>query len=174
MKNEAIDVLMTRRSVRKFKSEQITDSDLKTVLDAGTFAPTARNMQRPFLVAVQGKTRDAVSALNAKVAGMASGDPYYGAPTIVLVLAPDDQFGALDAAAVTTNMVNAAFACGLGSCWIHRAGMMFKTEEGKAMLRAWGLDDNLTGFCSIALGYADCENPVAPPRKEGYYRIVKE
>ena len=173
MKKEAIEVLMDRRSVRKYKAEQITDEELKTVLDAGTYAPTARNMQRPFIVAVQGETRDAVSALNARVSGMNGGDPYYGAPTILLILAPDDQFGALDSAAVTTNMVNAAYACGLGSCWIHRAGLMFADAEGKAMLRAWGLDENLVGYCSIALGYADCDNPVAPPRKEGYYRIIR-
>lgn len=173
MKHEAIEVLMNRRSVRKFKPEQITDADLQTVLDAGTYAPTAKNEQRPFIVAVQDKaTRDAVAALNAKVGGF-PGDPYYGAPTIILVLAPEDQFGPLDTSAVETNMLNAAFACGLGSCWIHRAHQMFETDEGKAMLRQWGLDESLSGFCSIALGYADCETPKPSPRKENYYRIIK-
>ena len=172
MKNEAIEVLMNRRSVRKFKPEQITDEELKIVLDAGTMGPTARGLQRPFIVAVQGAARDAVSALNAKV-GNSKNDPYYGAPTIILVLAPDDQFGPLDASSLETNMLNAAYACGLGSCWIHRAHQMFETEEGKAMLREWGLDDTLAGFCSIALGYADCENPAPKERKEGYYRIIK-
>ncbi len=173
MKKEAIEVLMNRRSVRKFKPEQISDAELKAVLDAGTYAPTARNMQRPFIVAVQEKTaRDAVAALNAKVAG-SDADPYYGAPTIILVLAPDDEFGTLDAAAVETNMLNAAYACGLGSCWINRPQTMFSMPEGKAMLREWGLDESLRGVCSIALGYADCEAPAAPPRKEGYYRIIR-
>lgn len=55
MKTEAIEVLMNRRSVRKFKPDQITDAELKTVLDAGTYAPTARNLQRPVIVAVQEK-----------------------------------------------------------------------------------------------------------------------
>ena len=173
MKNEAIEVLMNRRSIRRYKPEQITDAELKTVLEAGIYAPTARGLQRPFIVAVQDKaTRDAVAALNAKVADM-TGDPYYGAPTIILVLAPEDQFGPLDASAVETNMLNAAYACGLGSCWIHRAHQMFETEEGKALLRQWGLDETLSGFCSIALGYADCEAPAPKERKEGYYRIIK-
>ena len=173
MKTEAIEVLMKRRSVRSFKPEQITDAELKTVLDAGIMGPTARGLQRPFVVAVQDKAaRDAVAALNAKVGNM-QGDPYYGAPTIILVLAPDDQFGPLDSSALETNMLNAAYACGLGSCWIHRAHQMFETEEGKALLRQWGLDESLAGFCSIALGYADCEDPVPRPRKEGYYRIIK-
>ena len=173
MKNEAIEVLMNRRAIRKYKPEQISDADLKTVLDAGTYAPTARNMQRPFIVAVQDKAqRDAVAALNASIMGSNS-DPYYGAPTIILVLAPDDEFGPLDASAVITNMLNAAYACGLGSCWIHRARAMFDKPEGKELLRAWGLDENLRGVASMSLGYPDCEHPAAPPRKEGYYRIIK-
>ena len=111
-------------------------------------------------------------ALNAKAAGR-PGDLYYGAPTLIFVLAPDDGFGVLDACAVETNMLNAAYACGLGSCWIHRANQMFKTEEGKAYLRKWGLDESLDGWCSIALGYADMEPAPPKPRKEGYYRIIK-
>lgn len=173
MKQEAIEVLMNRRSIRKFKPEQISDTALHTVLEAGIYAPTAKNDQRPFVVAIQDKAaRDAVSALNAQVGGF-PGDPYYGAPTIILVLAPEDQFGPLDAAAVETNMLNAAYACGLGSCWIHRAHQMFETPEGKALLRQWGLDENLSGFCSLALGYADCDAPKPGPRKENYYRIIK-
>lgn len=173
MKNEAIEVLMHRRSVRKFKPEQITDAELRTVLEAGAYAPTARNLQRPWIVAVQDReTRDALAALNAKIWNK-DFDPYYGAPTLIFVLAPEDEYGPLDASAVETNMLNAAYACGLGSCWIHRAHPMFETEEGKAYLRKWGLDESLSGWCSIALGYADCDEPKAGPRKEGYYRVIK-
>jgi nitroreductase len=173
MKQEAIEVLMNRRSVRKFKPEQISDEALKAVLDAGTYAPTAKGEQRPWIVAVQDKeTRDALAELNTKIAGRPA-DCYYGAPTLIFVLAPDDEFGPLDAAAVETNMLNAAYACGLGSCWIHRANKMFKTPEGKAYLRKWGLDENLDGWCSIALGYADMDPPPPKERKADYYRIIK-
>ncbi len=173
MKSEAIEVLMNRRSVRKFKPDQIPDETLKVILDAGTYAPTARGDQRPWIVAVQDKeTRDALAKLNTEISGRPN-DQYYGAPTLIFVLAPDDQFGPLDASAVETNMLNAAYACGLASCWIHRANQMFKTEEGKAYLRKWGLDENLDGWCSIALGYADMEAPPPKPRKDGYYRIIK-
>ena len=44
-------------------------------------------------------------------------------------------------------------------------------KQGKALLKEWGLDENLRGVCSIALGYADCEQPVPIPRKENY--IIK-
>lgn len=173
MKKEAIDVLMNRRSVRRFKPGQITDEELKIVLDAGTYAPTGRNRQTPVIVAVQNKAeRDAVSRLNASIMGSDT-DPYYGAPTILLVLAEDDDFAQLNAAAVQTNMLNAAYAVGLGSCWIHRPAQMFRTEAGKAMLKRWGLDENLVGVCSIALGYADGPSAPASPRKENYYFILK-
>lgn len=173
MKNEALEVLKNRRAIRKFKSEQITDEELLAVLEAGTYAPTGKNMQTPVIIAVQKpEDRQAVAELNAKVMGSDS-DPYYGAPTIILILAEDDSFAELNGSAVTTNMLNAAYAAGLGSCWIHRAAQMFKTDEGKAMLRKWGMDENLVGVGSIALGYADCELPEAKPRKANYYTIIK-
>ena len=50
---------------------------------------------------------------------------------------------------------------------------MFRTDEGKAMLKKWGLDETLVGVASIALGYADCEAPAPKPRKADYYRIIK-
>lgn len=173
MTNTVIDALRSRRSVRAFKSEQIKDEELLAVLEAGTYAPTGRNRQTPVIVAVQNPSERAeVSALNARVGGM-SGDPYYGAPTVILVLAQDDAFAQLNAAAVQTNMLNAAYSLGLGSCWIHRPQQMFETAEGKAMLKKWGLDEGLVGVCSIALGYPAAEAPEAAPRKENYYKIIK-
>ena len=143
------------------------------VLEAGTYAPTGRNRQTPWIIAVQDKAeRDAVSALNASIMG-ADTDPYYGAPTIIIVVAEDDDFAQLNGAAVLTNMVNAAYAAGLGSCWIHRPRQMFETETGKAMLERWGVPTSCVGVGSIALGYAGVETPQASPRKEGYYRIIR-
>lgn len=173
MTNTVIDALKARRSVRAFKPEQITDEELLAVLEAGTYAPTGRNRQTPVIIAVQNPAeREAVSALNAKVGGM-NGDPYYGAPTIILVLAQDDAFAQLNSASVQTNMLNAAYSLGLGSCWIHRPQQMFETAEGKALLKKWGLDEGLVGVCSIALGYAAAETPAAAPRKADYYKIIK-
>lgn len=174
MKYEALEVLKNRRAIRNYKAEQIKDEELDLVLEAGTYAPTGMGAQSPIIVAVQDPAElEKVWKLNARIAG-SSGNTYYGAPTIVLVLSTGsktEELAVLDAAAVCTNMLNAAYAVGLGSCWIHRCKEMFDTEEGKELLRAWGLPDTLRGVASIALGYADCEHPKAPPRKENY--IVK-
>lgn len=172
MKNEAIEVLLGRRAVRCYKSGQITQDELLTVLNAGTYAPTARGLQTPYIVAVQNtQDREEVSRLNARVVGKDT-DPYHGAPTIILVFAPDTTFGTLDGAAVLTNMANAAHALGLASCWINRPREMFDMEEGKALMRKWGLDEALKGVGSLALGYVEGEYPVPAERKADYYRIV--
>lgn len=176
MKNEALEVLKNRRAIRKFKSEQIKPEELNAVIEAGKYAPTGMGKQSPLIAAFQDPEKvEAIKKLNAKIMGTDS-DPYYGAPTIIVVfmtdIAYDPEIGILDCSAVCTNMLNAAYAAGLGSCWIHRAKPMFESEEGKALLKKWGLPENLRGVCSIALGYTDCEHPEARPRREGYSVIL--
>lgn len=179
MKIEALEVLKNRRAIRKFKPEQIKDEELDLVLEAGTYAPTAMGMQSPLIVAVQNKEDvEELNKLSAKIMNRPGvTEPYYGAPTIVLILSTDiartEELGTLDAAAVCTNMLNAAYAVGLGSVWIHRAHEIFDTEEGKALLNKWGIKEHVRGVASIALGYADMPNPEPKPRREGYVVKIK-
>jgi nitroreductase len=65
------------------------------------------------------------------------------------------------------NLLNAAHAVGLGSCWIDRAQPVFETEEGKALKEKWGVPAEYIGVGNCILGYADDE-PAPAPRKEGY------
>ena len=176
MDNPVITALAKRRSIRSYKPEQITDDELKTVLEAGTWAPTAKGVQDPWIVAVQKPELLAkISRMNAAVWGRDI-DPFYGAPTYVLVFGSDPAVWANsvpDGSLVLGNMMLAAHAIGLGSCWINREREMFATPEGKALMQELGLPDGLIGIGALALGY-----PAAPPRdpkppKENYYRIVK-
>lgn len=163
--------LLTRRSVRKYTDRQVEDEKLDKVLTAGLYAPTGMNNQAPVLVAVQDKeTRDRLSRMNAAVMG-ASGDPFYGAPCVIVVLSdPERMTWVEDGSLVLGNLMNAAHSLGLGSCWIHRARECFDTPEGKALLRAWGVPENYRGVGNCILGYA-AEEPEAKPRKSG--RIIK-
>ena len=165
------EALLERRSVRKYKAEQITEEQLDAVLKAGLYAPTAKNNQKPVMVAVRDKeTRDLLSKINAEIMDVET-DPFYGAPCVIVVLGDAEGYPVVEnGSLVLGNLMNAAHAVGLGSCWIHRAKQTFETEEGKALLRAWDLPENLVGIGNCILGYAD-ESPVARPRKEG--RIVK-
>lgn len=87
MKQEAMNVLLTRRSVRQYQARQVSEQELDQVLQAGLYAPTGKNVQGVELVAVQEKgLRDRLAALN-KSFWDKDMDPYYGAPTIILVLA---------------------------------------------------------------------------------------
>ena len=179
MKTEALEVLKNRRAIRKFKPEQIKDEELDLVLEAGTYAPTAMGMQSPLIVAVQNKEDvQELNKLSAKIMNRPGvTEPYYGAPTIILIFSTDiartEELGTLDAAAVCTNMLNAAYAVGLGSVWIHRAHEIFDTEEGKTLLNKWGIKEHVRGVASIALGYADMPNPEPKPRREGYVVKIK-
>ena len=163
--------LLTRRSVRKYSPEQVTDELLDAVLKAGLYAPTAKNNQKPVMVAVRDKeTRDLLSKINAEIMGVET-DPFYGAPCVIVVLVEPERYTAVeDGSLVLGNLMQAAHDLGLGSCWIHRARQMFESEEGKALLRKWGLREDLIGVGNCILGYPD-EVPVAKPRREG--RIVK-
>ena len=175
MENEVIKVLATRRSIRSYKPEQITDEELKTVLEAGTWAPTAKGLQDPWIVAVQNPgLLKRISRMNAAVWGREDIDPFYGAPTFVLVFGTADWGNAVpDGSLVLGNMMNAAHAIGLGSCWINREREMFVTEEGKALMKELGLPDGLIGIGALALGYPAAPPKDPKPRKENYYRIVK-
>ena len=163
--------LLTRRSVRKYSDRPVEEEKLDKVLIAGLYAPTGMNNQLPVLVAVRDKaTRDKLSRMNAAVMG-ASGDPFYGAPCVIVVLSdPERMTWVEDGSLVLGNLMNAAHSLGLGSCWIHRAKECFDTPEGKALLRAWGVPENYRGVGNCILGYA-AEEPEAKPRKSG--RIIK-
>ncbi len=164
-------ILKNRRSIRKFQPRQVTDQDLDAVLEAGLYAPSGMNTQNTVLVAVRDpEVRNQLSQMNAKVLG-SSADPFYGAPCVVVVLADPARYTWLeDGSLVMGNLMNAAYAQGLGSCWIHRAQPMFDSPEGKALLRQWGLSENLKGVGNCILGYPD-EAPEAKPRLPG--RILK-
>lgn len=174
METTFLNIIRTRRSCRCYKSDQITDEQLNAVLEAGTYAPTSRGMQSPFIVAVQNDVLKArLAKMNAEVMGVTT-NPYYDAPTYVLVFVPiEAPNGIQDASLVLENMMLAAHAQGLGSCWIHREREMFETEEGKDLMRQWGLPDGLVGIGALSLGYPDTVLPVAKPRKEGYTRIIR-
>ena len=168
---EAMKNLLERRSIRRYKDTQVPDELLDKVLEAGLYAPTGMNRQNIVMVAVRDKaTRDQMMKMNAAVMG-SQNDPFYGAPCVIVVLGDPEIYPVVEnGSLVLGNLMNAAHALGLGSCWIHRARQTFETEEGKELLRSWGLKDTLVGIGNCILGSPD-ENPAPKPRLEG--RIVQ-
>lgn len=172
--NETLKVLTGRRSCRSYRPDPVPADVLDQILEAGTYAATGMGKQSPVMIAVTDReTRDRLSRMNAAVMG-ASSDPFYGAPVVIVVLA-DRSVGTYlyDGSLVIGNLMNAAHALGLGSCWIHRAKEEFESEEGKALLKSLGIEGEYEGIGHCVLGWAaDAEPKPAAPRKENYiYRI---
>ena len=172
--NEAIKTLTERRSIRAYKPDMIPEDDLNQILKAGPYVATGRGMQSPIIVAVTNKeTRDKLSQMNAGIMGTDM-DPFYGAPIVLVVLADKNLPTYLyDGSLVMGNLMNAAHSLGIGSCWIHRAKEEFESEEGKALLKEWGIEGNYEGIGHCILGYPKDAVPEAKPRKTDYIHYVK-
>ena len=172
---DAMENLLTRRSVRQYKPDAVPQDVLRRVLEAGTYAATGMGRQSPILVAVTDRaTRDALAAENAMIMGRPGTDPFYGAPVVVVVLADRSMpTYVYDGSLVMGNLMLAAHAEGLGSCWIHRAKEEFDSEFGRALLRKWKIDGDYEGIGHCILGYADGDAPQAKEPKADYIHIVE-
>lgn len=166
---DAVTNLITRRSIRKFKSDMVPKETIEKIIEAGTYAATGMNRQSPVMIAVTNKElRDRLSALNAKIMGTDT-DPFYNAPVVIIVLANKAMPTYIyDGSLVMGNLMNAAHAYGISSCWIHRAKEEFETEEGRKLLESLGIEGDYEGIGHCILGYADCDEPAPSPRKGNY------
>jgi nitroreductase len=175
--NEVIQTLKGRRSIRKYRAEQIRDEELREILAAGAYAASAKNKQSAYMVAVRDReTLTLLSRINAEIWGTPDIDPFYGAPMVVVVLADPEATTAdnadRDGALVMGNLMNAAWSLGVGSCWINRAKETFERPEGKELLKKWGLPERLIGVGNCILGYAAGDIPDPRSRKEGHILYV--
>lgn len=172
--SEVINNMKTRRSIRKYKPDMIPEDVLNRIIEAGTYAATGMGKQSPIIIAVTNKEiRDKFSKMNAEIMGVDS-DPFYGAPVVLIVLADKARpTYVYDGSLVMGNLMLAAHAKGIGSCWIHRAKEEFESAEGKAFLKSLGIEGDYEGIGHCVLGYTDGEEPKAMPRKENYVYCVK-
>ena len=170
---DTITVLKSRRSCRNFDGRPITEEELNIILEAGTYAPTGMGRQSPIMVAVQDKETVAkISKMNASIMGT-DADPFYGAATVIVVLADKTMPTYIyDGALVMGNLMNAAEAIGVQSCWIHRAKEEFERPEGKQILDMLGIKGDYEGIGHCILGYADGSESEPKPRKENYVYYI--
>jgi len=174
--NNTIETLTTRRSIRSYTPKQIPMNQLNAILEAGMYAPSGKGRQSVTMVVVQDATILAkLSTMNAHIMGK-NIDPFYGAPTVIIVFSDPDS-GTItpveDGTLVIGNLMNAATSLGIGSCWIHRAKQEFDSEEGKQLLSDWGLPERYIGIGHCALGYPASEPPVPVARKENFVVFAK-
>ena len=172
--NESIKNMIERRSIRAYKPDMVKKEDIEEIVKAGTYAATGMNLQSPVIIAVTDQeTRDKLSAMNAAIMGTDT-DPFYGAPVVLIVLADKSRPTYLyDGSLVMGNMMNAAHSLGLGSCWIHRAKEEFESEDGKELLKKWGVEGDYEGIGHCVIGDVEGDYPETKPRKEDYVYYVE-
>jgi nitroreductase len=148
--NEAI---LGRRSVREYTAQAVDEPTIKRLIDAAVHAPNAVNQQPWTFTVVRDQdvldriSRAAKSHMLATMAGnphadrfrMRLGDPnfqvFYHAPALILISAvAEGPWIVEDCALAAENLMLAAYAAGLGTCWIGFAQGYLNTEEGKRML----------------------------------------
>ena len=172
--NEVLKVLKERRSIRAFRPEPLKKEDLDAIVEAGLYAPSAKNLQSTKLVVV----RDAavlarLERLNSQILGTPEGTPFYGAPEAIVVLSDSDYPNWLqDGSLVMGNLMNAAAALGIGSCWINQLREICDVPEVRALLTEYGVPEDHIVVCSAAIGYIEKETP-AKPRHEGLVSITE-
>ena len=173
--NEIMNAIITRRSCKKYKLDMICQQDINQVIEAGLYAASGLNTQSPIIIAVTDKeTRNLLSALNKKYDPMNRPDPFYGAPVVLVTLAPKNIPTYLyDGTLVLGNMMLAAHSLGLGSCWIHRAKETFEDPEGLEILKRLGITGDYEGIGNCVLGIPATEesNKILKRKENRVYRI---
>ncbi len=132
---ETLETLLTRRSIRAYEDRMPAQELIDKVMEAGLYAASGKNMQTAIIVEVTNKeVRKRLSVINADIMGTTA-DPFYGAPVVLAVLADKSSPNYVyDGALMMGNLMNAARAVGLGSCWINRARETFDRADGRRML----------------------------------------
>lgn len=166
---ETLETLTHRRSCRTFGDKPVEHEKLERIVEAGRFAPSGMGRQSAtFVVVTDPATVAELSKLNAQVMG-SDGDPFYGAKAVIVVLADASVPTCVeDGALAMGNLLNAAYALGVDSCWIHRAREVFDSEAGHELLTKWGLpaDGSLRGIGNCVLGYTADALPQPKPRRD--------
>lgn len=167
--NEVICAIEGRRSIRSYRTDPVPEEKLEAVVKAGLMAPSAMNQQSWHFVVISGKGAERYRTYCIEKLGR---DPYYGAPAMILVFGKKDAIAPVcDGSLAIGNLLLAAKALGLGSCWIHCVNDLFKEEAATA---EWGVPAGYRPVGSVALGFPAGEAPAAKPRKEGTVTRITE
>lgn len=162
------EMLSTRRSIRHFNSEPVSEEDIAKILSAAIDAPSSKNTRSSGFIVV--KNTDVIH----RIAGMRD----YGsafiekAPLVIMVTGDTSKtdLWQVNSAISATYIQLAAEALNLGNCWVHIHGRFHKQDEpdginAEEYLRTFlSIAPDIRILCAIAIGHK--EDTVSPSRKE--------
>jgi nitroreductase len=175
--NEVLKTITRRRSVRRFRAEQLTRHDLDAIVAAGLCAPSANNAQDWYFTVVQNGAMCAKinrwildeieSSGNAGLQELVmrgGGTIFRNAPTLIIVSTKkSNQSGIINAAAATENMLIAAESLGIASCWIGMISMLAGSKLADTYAKELHLPDGYMPQNGVTLGYRESPHPPDPP-----------
>ena len=185
--NETLKVIRERRTTRKFKAEQIKDTELQAIIEAGLYAPSAHNQQSWNFTVIQNKELIAELNINAKEAAKNFPDitiqkmgnnerfnVFYGAPTVIIVSGQNSAImPQVDCAAATENMFIAAEALEIGGCWNGIVGLLFNGPKGEEYKKKLNIPEGYSPYYAAVFGYKEVKTTNAPARKENVVQYIK-
>lgn len=157
---EGFDLLLTRRSIRKYQEASVSNELIEKLIKAGMYAPSASNKQPWHFIVIRDKetlNRIADFHPNAKM--------LRNAPCAILICGDEIKAHApgywpVDCSAATQNILLAAHALGLGACWL---GIYPREERVAKMRTVVSVPEHIHPFSLIAIGYP-AESPASPQR----------
>lgn len=166
--NETIKTILSRRSIRSFKPEQLKKEELDTIIECGLNAPSTVNSQSWHFTVIQ--NRDLLDRMNIKIKevlpddarerylkrhnGDENFDMFYNAPTVIFVSNRKNSNGSIvNCSLATENMLIAAESLSIGSCIIGLAKLLFKTDNAEAYLKELAIPEDYEPLHAISFGY---------------------
>jgi nitroreductase len=185
--NDTLDIIKKRRSVRSFTPDQISDSPIATIIEAGTYAPSGRGDQSWHFTVVQNtellyELSEAVKRIYASLdnpflQGQGKNEKYhlfYHAPTVIVVSGNKEALlPQLDCAVCVQNILLASESLNIGSCWISGLDLLAATDEGCPVIEKLNIPDGYKPYFSVALGFKKNEKSKAAPRKENIINYIR-
>ncbi|EIW15674.1 MULTISPECIES: nitroreductase family protein [Pelosinus] len=193
--NEIIKTILTRKSTRSYKEDQMLDSDLELLIDAAIHAPTGGNSQSWNFTVIQNKekllelnslVKESFANLivdentyRSKRTGKISSQQetysfYYNAPTLIIVSNAREYSNAMaDCSAAIENILLAAKSLGLASCWINQLTWFCDEEKMRKTLTDYGIPENYIVCGAVALGYSASNDDKLVPRKKADVNIIR-
>lgn len=170
--NETMKAILERRSIRSFTDQKIPVEDLKTIVDAARYAPTAMNRQLCQFTVIQNK--DAIEKLAAAIRAELGREKYdfYKPDCMILASTPRDcVHGVEDCACALENMFLAAHSLGIGSVWINQLRGICDAPKIRPVLTELEIPVSHLIHGMAALGYA-AEPAPAAVKKENVQWIL--
>jgi nitroreductase len=172
--NEVLQNIITRRSVRSFKEEQIKDEELNLILQAGMYAPSGMNKQSWQFTVVQNKEKiELLAKVVRETLGRDAGYNFYAPPTLIMLSNErDNTNGLADCSCALENIFLMANSLGIGSCWINQLKTICDEKEVREVLTSFGIPENHIVWGIAAIGYSS-GIPKVHERKESVIKYVK-